>query len=321
MHNDEVDDGTATTAGWREDLSHVGESLSQTSLRELMAEVQDHVEDIVAGTRDRMDALLGAVLAVSSGLELDTTLRRIVQAAIDLVDARYGALGVIGEGGMLSQFVNVGIDDATRDLIGPLPTGRGVLGVVIEDNKPLRLDDLSQHPMSVGFPPHHPPMRTFLGVPVRAREETFGRLYLTEKNGGHGFTHDDEVVLQALAGAAGVAIDNARLYEAARQRQRWLEATGEVTAELLGGTDAGEALQLIASHAQELTGADYTLIAVPAEPGVACVRGHRAAGHGQRRPRCGRDDPPGAGGRVHDGCGLHRPFAAQCAEAGVRPGR
>jgi signal transduction histidine kinase len=238
-------------------------------MRELMAEVQDHVEDIVAGTRDRMDALLGAVLAVSSGLELDTTLQRIVQAAIDLVDAQYGALGVIGEGGRLSQFVNVGIDDATRDLIGPLPTGRGVLGVVIENNKPLRLDDLSQHPMSIGFPPHHPPMKTFIGVPVRSREETFGRLYLTEKNGGHGFTHDDEVVLQALAGAAGVAIHNARLYEAARQRQRWLEATGEVTAELLGGTDAGEALQLIASHAQELTGADYTVIAVPAEPGVA----------------------------------------------------
>jgi signal transduction histidine kinase len=218
-----------------------------------------------------MDALLGAVLAVSSGLELDTTLRRIVQAAIDLVDARYGALGVIGPDGMLSEFVNVGIDDTTRELIGPLPTGRGVLGVVIEENKPLRLEDLSKHPMSAGFPPHHPPMRTFLGVPVRARGETFGRLYLTEKNGGHGFTHDDEVVLQALAGAAGVAIDNARLYEAARRRQRWLEATGQVTAELLAGTDADEALQLIASHAQELTGADYTLIAVPAQPDVAAA--------------------------------------------------
>ena len=269
MHSDEVDDRTEMAASWRANLPHVGDSLSQASLRELMSEVQDHVEDIVAGTRDRMDALLGAVLAVSSGLELDTTLRRIVEAAIDLVDARFGALGVIGEGGVLSQFVNVGIDDATREQIGPLPTGRGVLGVVIAENKPLRLADISQHPMSVGFPPHHPPMRTFIGVPVRSREETFGRLYLTEKKGGHGFTHDDEVVLQALAGAAGIAIHNARLYEAARQRQRWLEATGEVTAELLGGTDAGEALQLIASHAQELTGADYTLIAVPAESGVA----------------------------------------------------
>jgi GAF domain-containing protein len=253
---------------WRVGLPHVGESLSHSRLRELLVEVEDRFEEIVAGTRERMDALLDAVLAVSSGLELDSTLRQIVQAAIDLVDARYGALGVIGDDGSLTQFVNVGIDEATRELIGPLPTGRGVLGVVIEDNKPLRLDDLSQHPMSIGFPPNHPPMRTFVGVPVRARDETFGRLYLTEKNGGEGFTQDDEVVLQALAGAAGVAIDNARLYEGARLRQRWLEASGQVTSELLGGTDAQEALQLIASHAQELAGADYTVIAVPEESDV-----------------------------------------------------
>jgi signal transduction histidine kinase len=180
-----------------------------------------------------------------------------VQAAVDLVDARYGALGVLGDDGMLTKFVHVGIDDATRELIGPLPTGHGVLGVVIEDTKPLHLQDLSQHRASVGFPPHHPPMRTFLGVPIRARGEVFGRLYLTEKNSGPGFTPDDEVVLQALAGAAGIAVDNARLYEEARRRQRWLEATGEVTAEVL---------RLIANRARELTGADYTLIAVPHDP-------------------------------------------------------
>jgi signal transduction histidine kinase len=251
---------------WRQDLQHVGELLSQDRLRELLAEVQERVEGIVAGTRDRMDALLDAVLAVSSGLDQDATLRQIVQAAIDLVDARYGALGVLGDDGMLSEFVYVGIDDDTRELIGPLPTGHGVLGVVIEDNKPLRLTDLSQHPMSVGFPPHHPPMRTFLGVPVRARGETFGRLYLTEKSNGEDFTFDDEVVVSALAGAAGIAIDNSRLYEAARQRQAWLEATGEVTAELLDGTDTDEALRLIASRAGELTGADHTVIALPVEP-------------------------------------------------------
>lgn len=253
-------------ADWRTGLPDVGRSLSQGRLRELLAEVQDRVEDIVASTRDQMDALLDAVLAVSSGLELDSTLQRIVQAAISLVDARYGALGVIAADGSLSQFVNVGIDDGTRELIGSLPTGRGVLGVVIEENKPLRLDDLSHHPTSVGFPPNHPPMRTFLGVPVRARGETYGRLYLTEKNGGNGFTQDDEVMLQALAGAAGVAIDNARLYEAARRRQHWLEATGEVTAELLAGTDTLEALQLIAGRAQELSGADYAVIALPENP-------------------------------------------------------
>ena len=259
-------DGTDSSTAWRRGLPHVGASLSHDRLRELLLEVQDRVEIIVAGTQERMDALLDAVLAVSSGLDLDATLRRIVQAAIDLVDARYGALGVLGEGGMLDQFVYVGIDDETRELIGPLPTGHGVLGVVIEDNKPLRLDDLSEHPMSTGFPPNHPPMRTFLGVPVRARDETFGRLYLTEKNNGGEFTRDDEVVVQALAGAAGVAIDNARSFEAARSRQAWLEATAEVTAELLGGTDANEALQLIANRARELTHADYTIIALPDDP-------------------------------------------------------
>jgi signal transduction histidine kinase len=244
----------------------VGQRLSQERLRELLDEVGDRVEGIVSDTRERMDALLDAVLAVSSGLDQDVTLRQIVQAAIELVDARFGALGVLGEGGMLSKFVHVGIDDQTRELIGPLPTGHGVLGVVIEENKPLRLADLSQHPMSIGFPPHHPPMRTFLGVPVRARGETFGRLYLTEKRNGEEFTFDDEVVVSALAGAAGIAIDNARLYEAARQRQAWLEATGEVTAQLLGGSDTEEALRLIASRARELTKADHTMIALPVEP-------------------------------------------------------
>ena len=146
-------DGLERSTAWRQGLPHVGESVSQDRLGELLVEVQDRVESIVAGTRERMDALLDAVLAVSLGLDLDTTLRQIVQAAIDLVDARYGALGVLGEGGMLSQFVYVGIDDPTRELIGPLPTGHGVLGVVIEENKPLRLEDLSRHPLSIGSHP------------------------------------------------------------------------------------------------------------------------------------------------------------------------
>ena len=257
------------SAAWRAERQSVGETLSQTRLRQLLTEVQERIEDIVGSTRDRMDALLDAVMAVSSGLDLDATLRQIVQAAIDLVDASYGALGVLGEGGMLSQFVYVGIDDETRERIGPLPTGHGVLGVVIEDNKPLRLEDLSQHPQSVGFPANHPPMNTFLGVPVRARGEVFGRLYLTEKSTGSAFTDDDEIVVHALASAAGIAIDNARLYEDATRRQQWLEATGEVTAKLLGGSDTDEALHLIASRALELTGADYTLIALPDDPDAA----------------------------------------------------
>jgi signal transduction histidine kinase len=209
-----------------------------------------------------IDPLLEAVLAVTAGLELETTLRQIVQAAMDLVGARYGALGVLDGNGMLSQFVYFGIDDKTRESIGPLPTGHGVLGVVIEDAVPLRLADLSQHPASVGFPAHHPPMRTFLGVPVRARGEVFGRLYLTEKKTGEDFTVDDESVVNALASAAGAAIDNSRLFGAVQRRQKWLEAIREVTTDLLGGSDTGVALGAIARHALELSGADYTLIAL-----------------------------------------------------------
>ncbi len=238
-------------------------TLSQARLRDLLTEVQNRVEDIVAGNKGRMEGLLEAVLVVSSGLELDATLRQIVKAATDLVGARYGALGVLGDDGMLTQFVHSGIDDATRDLIGPLPTGHGVLGVVIEAAKPLRLEELSMHPASIGFPPNHPPMRNFLGVPVKARGEVFGRLYLTEKADGRAFDEDDEVVLSALAAAAGIAVENARLYEELRRRQRWLEAAGEITVELLDGTDASDALRLVATRAQELTGAEFTFIALP----------------------------------------------------------
>jgi len=241
------------------------EGLSQLRLRELLTQVQDRIDEII-GTRDRMDGLLEAVLAVSSGLELDATLRQIVRAAMELVDARYGALGVLGEDGLLSEFVYEGIDDVTAERIGPLPTGGGVLGVVIEESKPLRLADIAAHPASIGFPANHPPMRTFLGVPIRLRDQVFGRLYLTEKKGAHGFTEDDEVVVQALAGAAGIAVDNARLYDETQRRQRWLEASAEVNAQLLAGTDPAEVLHLIAGSALELTGADFALIAVPADP-------------------------------------------------------
>jgi two-component system, NarL family, sensor histidine kinase DevS len=243
----------------------VAETLSQLRLRALLVEVQDRVGEIIE-SRDQLDSLLEAVVAVSSGLDLDQTLRRIVEAAMNLVDARYGALGVLGEDGQLVEFINSGIDDITRKLIGDLPTGRGVLGVVIDEAKPLRLEDLSTHPSSVGFPPNHPPMRTFLGAPVRARGQVFGRLYLTEKHDGQHFTEDDEVVLQALAGAAGIAIDNARLYEESRRRQRWLEASGEITAGLLSGIDTDEALRLIANRALELTAADYTVVALHDDP-------------------------------------------------------
>ncbi|MBN9748227.1 histidine kinase [Amycolatopsis sp. A1MSW2902] len=237
-------------------------TLSQLRLRETLRDLQERIE-LLIGTRDKMDGLLEAVLAVASGLELDATLRRIVQAAVELGEARYGALGVLGDDGALAEFVYLGIDAETRERIGHLPEGHGLLGLVIDDAKPLRLTEISAHPASVGFPANHPPMHSFLGVPVRVREEVFGNLYLTEKKDGAEFTDDDEVIVQALAAAAGIAIENAHLYEQTRLRQRWLGATSEVTTELLGGTDPVDALELIAGRALELTGSDVTMLALP----------------------------------------------------------
>ncbi|RZQ66134.1 GAF domain-containing protein [Amycolatopsis suaedae] len=237
-------------------------TLSQLRVREVLRDLQERVE-LLVGTRDKMDGLLDAVMAVSAGLDLDTTLRQIVQAAIDLSEATYGALGVFADDGSLAEFIYIGIDEHTREQIGHLPQGRGLLGVVIDEAKPLRLEDISRHPASVGFPANHPPMHSFLGVPVRVRDEIFGNLYLTEKKNGEQFNDDDEVVLQALAGAAGVAIENAHLYEQATTRQRWLAATGEVTTELLAGADPADALAVIVSRAAELTGSDVTLLALP----------------------------------------------------------
>ncbi|GJF09431.1 histidine kinase [Mycolicibacterium cyprinidarum] len=241
------------------------DTLSQLRLRELLTEVQDRVEQIIKG-RDRLDGLVEAMLVVTSGLELDDTLRTIVNTAIELVDAKYGALGVRGHDDELVEFVYQGIDEVTRDLIGPLPEGRGVLGVLVDDPKPIRLEDISSHPASVGFPPNHPPMRTFLGVPVRVRDDVFGNLYLTEKVGGQPFSEDDEVLVQALAAAAGIAIDNARLYEQVRARQSWIAATRDIGTELLSGTDPAAVFRLIADEAQKLSGAITTLVAIPVDP-------------------------------------------------------
>ncbi|BBY14570.1 sensor histidine kinase [Mycolicibacterium litorale] len=240
------------------------DTLSQLRLRELLAEVQDRIEQIVEG-RDRLDGLVEAMLVVTAGLELDVTLRTIVHTAIQLVDARYGALGVRGHGHELVEFVYEGIDDDTRELIGHLPDGRGVLGVLIDDPHPIRVDDIRHHSASVGFPPNHPPMRTFLGVPVRIRDEVFGNLYLTDKVGGQPFSEDDEVLVQALAAAAGIAIDNARLYEQARARQAWIAATRDIATEMLSGVSPATVFRRVVDQALTLTGADGTLVAVPGQ--------------------------------------------------------
>jgi two-component system, NarL family, sensor histidine kinase DevS len=238
------------------------DTLSQLRLRELLTEVQDRVEQIVRG-RDRLDGLVDAMLVITSDLDLDLTLRTIVHTAIELVDAQYGALGVRGDDHELVEFVYEGIDEETRQRIGPLPEGRGVLGVLIDDPHPIRLDNIVDHRASVGFPANHPPMRTFLGVPVKIRDEVYGNLYLTDKTTGQPFSEDDEVLVRALAAAAGIAIDNARLYEQSRARQSWIEATRDIATELLSGTDPATVFQLIASEALELTGADVVVVAVP----------------------------------------------------------
>ena len=186
-----------------------------------------------------------------------------MHTAIELVDARYGALGVRGEDHELTEFIYEGISEDQRREIGPLPEGRGVLGVLIEDPKPIRLNDIRLHPASVGFPANHPPMRTFLGVPVRTRDKVFGNLYLTEKVTGQPFSEDDEVLVQALAAAAGIAIDNARLYEQSEARQSWIAATRDIGTELLGGTKPAAVFRLVADETLKLTGADRVVVGVP----------------------------------------------------------
>ncbi|MFD6354848.1 GAF domain-containing sensor histidine kinase [Nocardia tengchongensis] len=247
----------------------VRDTLSQLRLRELLVEVKDRVE-LIIDARDRMDGLVEAMLAVTSGLDLDQTLRTIVHTAISLVDARYGALGVRGQDqhghDPLEQFIYEGIDEATRAEIGELPEGRGVLGLLITQPKTIRLDNIADHPSSVGFPANHPAMRTFLGVPVRIRDEVFGNLYLTEKAGGQPFTEDDEVIVQALAAAAGTAIDNARLYESSRSRQAWIEATRDIATEFLAGTAPAEVLAHVVVHARTLTDSTWAFLALEDEP-------------------------------------------------------
>lgn len=219
----------------------------------------------MAGSSLRLrDGLVEAMLAVTAGLDLDATLQTIVHTATELVGARYGALGIRGEGHQIVEFVLEGMGEADLGRIGRTPQGIGVLGLLLDDPRPIRLDDISKHPASVGFPPNHPPMHTFLGVPVRIRDEIYGNLYLTEKAGGEPFTEEDEVLVEALAAAAGIAIDNARLYQQSRTRQAWIESTRDMATRLLAGDRPGQVLRLIATEVLGLTNADAVFVAVPA---------------------------------------------------------
>ncbi|MFJ9854654.1 GAF domain-containing sensor histidine kinase [Streptomyces sp. NPDC101150] len=236
------------------------------------------LDGLSAGLRKRLDAvlsgpgasanlLLEAVLSVARGLDLPQVLHRIVEAAVVVVDAEYGALGVVGEDTRFAQFLPVGVTVEQQRAIGALPAGHGILGELIRHPRPLRLAELSDHPSSYGFPPHHPPMHSFLGVPIRVGDKVFGNLYLTEKRGGGGFDVEDETMLSTFAVAAGVAIENARLYGEARSRQRWLEVHGEIVASLLSGADEAQVLRLIVGHARDILAADLGVLALPGEEG------------------------------------------------------
>jgi signal transduction histidine kinase len=213
---------------------------------------------------DRLRAMVGAGVVLASELSLDAVLQKIVETAAELTGARYAALGVLDPSGRtLERFIVTGLDAETQEAIGDLPHGRGVLGALIEDARPLRLDDLGADPRSVGFPPNHPPMHTFLGVPVLLRGVAFGNLYLTEKEDGVSFTDEDEELVTLLSSQAAVAIENARLYEAATRWLRQLESLNEIAAALVSEVDMGRVLELVATRLRELVSARLVLIALP----------------------------------------------------------
>ncbi len=255
-----------------------GPLLPHLRLDELLGELQVRLQAAL-DTRDRVRALLEAVVAVGGELELEQALHRIVTAAVGLVDARYGALGVVGEAGGLIEFVPVGFDDEQIAQIPHWPEGRGLLGELITNPRTLRIPDIGSDPRSAGFPDGHPPMRSFLGAPIRVRDEVFGNLYLTEKRGGGAFDEDDEALVVALAAAAGVTIDNARLYAEARRQQQWLAANAEVTQMLMSEAEPGAVLELVTRQALAMSGADLVVLALPADAGKQLIIEH-AAGAG-----------------------------------------
>ncbi|HEY6787241.1 MAG TPA: GAF domain-containing protein, partial [Trebonia sp.] len=245
--------------------------IPRLELDQLLVQLIDRADDVLA-TQGRLRGLLRANALVSEELSLPVVLRQIVAAARDLVGARYAALGVLGRDGELEQFVHAGMDEELAARIGELPRGRGILGLLISEPTPLRLADLSGHPASAGFPPGHPPMTGFLGVPVRIGEEVFGNLYLTERSAGGEFTAEDEELAIALAAAAGAAIANARRFAESEQRRRWLDASARLTPQLLSGGPA-QPNTLIAEHAAAAAVADFAVVALPHDPDQVIVAG------------------------------------------------
>jgi signal transduction histidine kinase len=232
-------------------------------LDQLLTQLIDRAQDVRAA-HNRLRGLLRANRAVIGDLALSTVLRHIVEAACELVNAPYGALGVIRpDGSGLEEFIHVGMDANAVAQIGHLPEGKGLLGALIDDPRPIRLRDIRDDPRSVGFPAHHPPMTGFLGVPIRVRDEVFGNLYLASLTKGD-FSAEDEELVSALAATAGVAIENARLFEESKHRQEWLEASTDVTRQLLT-VQGDDALRLVGQRVAQLSEADIVTVVLPTE--------------------------------------------------------
>lgn len=239
------------------------DSAPKLEFDQLLGQLIEQAED-VRGAHHRLRELIRANNMITGDLALGTVLRRIVEAACQLAQARYGALGVIAPNGDgLEQFIHVGLDDDVVARIGHLPEGKGLLGALIEDPRPIRLRHLGEDPRSAGFPPNHPPMDGFLGVPIRVRDSVFGNLYLASRRTGDEFTAQDQELVTSLAATAAIAIENARLYEQAGRRQQWLAASADIAQQLLS-TQGEEPLHLIARRTEEVADADSIIVVLPA---------------------------------------------------------
>jgi signal transduction histidine kinase len=252
--------------------------LHRLRLDVLLQEMMKRAQDIIS-VEHQLHRLLDAVISVASEVTLPDTLRRITELAAELSGAKYAALGVLGQDEQIDEFITVGMDDHVRTQIGDLPSGKGILGLLIRHPESLRLPDLGRHPASFGFPDRHPPMGSFLGVPIRVRDVVFGNLYLTEKRDGGEFTERDEDLMIALAAAAGIAIENARLNEETRRRARWLTASAQVTSTLLRGAEMSETTRLVVEKAVEIVEADAAFLLLKDPNGEGLVV-HAAHGEG-----------------------------------------
>ena len=250
-------------------------------LDQLLGQLVSRAQEVM-GTQGRLRGLLRANQLIIGELDLPSVLQHVVEAARELVGAKYAALGVIAPGGGLSQFVHVGMPDDIVHRIGNLPQGKGLLGAIIDDPRPIRLRRIADDVRSSGFPADHPPMDSFLGVPIEIRGTVFGNLYLSESDKGE-FSEEDEELTRSLAATAAVAIDNARLYEFAQGRGEWLQASAAISAQLLTADDQeGTALRLIADRSRELARADLVIVVLPLPAddalGVEVAVGDGAAG-------------------------------------------